>query len=1673
VKPLSNLVGKEEQLVSFECELSKDQWKKKGSDIVVRWFKGEKEIKDSPKYAFKRNGVHQSLTIKELEFDDAGQYSAVVGEEKTSAKLEIEEKEVEITSGLSDVTVTEKETAQFDCELNKLQSHAGESYPVEWYRRLEGQKEEKLEKDSRFEVSNKNKKLILKINEATLEDAAIYIVKIGDLKSYAKLTVNEIPVVFKAPLADQKGKEGHSVTFECVVNRADKPVKWFVNGDLVNTKSGKYTTSQDKFKLQLTVNNLDLLNDDDCSITCQVGDKLKSKAKLRVIEDEIRFVERLVDVGAKEMSSAHFTCKLNKIKYRNKPKADLDIKWFIRGKEVAGGAQSRFVMEQLNTQLSLEIKSVSYQDAGEIKCEVNGSIHTEAMLSVEEEPVVFVKKLTDLKCTEIAGTVTFECELNKLFSDVAWFKNGVELTENNKYKPIQNGTKHYLVINDIDGKDNAEYTIVLLGKNEKKCMSVLSVRASPKCNLNSDFSDNIVVKRGQPIEMGLSYRGYPDPKASWSFNDESLQASNRVRIETTKNSRANLTITKTTRLDSGKYVLTLENECGRDTCTINVKVLDRPSPPRNLKINDITGNSMHLAWKSPEDDGGSAITGYIVEVKQLDRDMWSDLATTNQRELQFTATGLKLGKLYAYRVSAKNKYGTSDPVESKDFEAKHPFNVPDAPINCQIKDITANGCLLTYHPPNFDGGSPVIGYIIERRDDSASNKWQRVNKELSTHLFLESKDLKEGTEYEYRVIAENLAGPGAPSEPSKPFKAKNPYDRPGPPLNVKYGNVTKSSIDLTWSKPATDGGSPIIGYKLEKRNTKTFSWSALESLGIITACNYSLQNLKEGQEYDLRVVACNIAGDSDPSAPTGSIVPKEIIVGDKPTLLQPLKDLKVLVGESAKFVAKIKASPKPDIKWSVNERSLYNGVSNYAKDGTLELSLSNVQIKDEGVYKVTIKNVLGELTIDAKLTVVKAPTIRYDTRFDRIIEIVTQQNLNISCEVNGYPKPAVKWYKEKDEIIKNGKASRAVPSVGEYISRLDLDHIQRNEGGKYWVTAENEVGKAEAHFTVKVLDVPMPPENLKVLDVTSSSCRLAWSIPKDDGNVPITGYYVEKFDSKRGLFIRVDKTSLNEILVEKLQKGQSYKFRVIAENKVGLSEPCEMKESVLIKGKFDVPSAPESPVASEVSDTGCRISWEEPTSNGGSPIKGYYVERKCATRWLRINQEPETRKYLNIRDLIQGMDYEFRVCAVNDEGEGPFSKPSESFTAKNKYDKPDVPIYVDVRDITNTSCVVTWSPPQRTGGLPVVRYHIEMRAKGESKFFRFSDDFISETEYEVTGLVANQEYEFRIVAENKKGQSLPSEPCRSFKAREIVPGVLPEVSLGPEFGNLIGSQGKIQATVSGTPVPDVRWKKGSKLLSMNSSKYSISFAQSLAVLYINNLKEDDAGQYTVEVENSEGVDSKSCRFIVYAPPAIEYDSKYKKTSVISVGSNFRIACQVSGCPKPEVVWSKDDTTITDDHKAKLDNPTDSQHYLSIKQCDRFDSGSYVIQATNQSGKDEAKFDLKVVDVPEKPRGPIEINLDTSLGTTVSLDWKAPKWDGGSELIGYTIEYAKILEPTYSKSIKIKIFINRKYNILLLLLFNKKVYHGSELDQFVQTLQHLRWIILSEIVIITLESLLKI
>lgn len=183
-----------------------------------------------------------------------------------------------------------------------------------------------------------------------------------------------------------------------------------------------------------------------------------------------------------------------------------------------------------------------------------------------------------------------------------------------------------------------------------------------------------------------------------------------------------------------------------------------------------------------------------------------------------------------------------------------------------------------------------------------------------------------------------------------------------------------------------------------------------------------------------------------------------------------------------------------------------------------------------------------------------------------------------------------------------------------------------------------------------------------------------------------------------------------------------------------------------------------------------------------------------------------------------------------------------------------------VQNITKSSCQLAWQAPIRTGGLPIIRYYVERRSRGEYKYVRFTDDFINECEYEVHGLIENNEYEFRVYAENKMGESLLIDPTRNFKARDQIRPVAPEIGEMPDLGHAIGTQGKIEVKAIGTPGPDARWKKGSRALQMNSSKYSISYAQQMAVLFINNLVEEDAGIYTIEAENQAGTETKSCKY---------------------------------------------------------------------------------------------------------------------------------------------------------------------------------------------------------------------
>lgn len=47
-----------------------------------------------------------------------------------------------------------------------------------------------------------------------------------------------------------------------------------------------------------------------------------------------------------------------------------------------------------------------------------------------------------------------------------------------------------------------------------------------------------------------------------------------------------------------------------------------PSAPKDFKVPEVTRQHVHLSWEAPEHDGGSPLTGYQVEKRDVSRKTW-------------------------------------------------------------------------------------------------------------------------------------------------------------------------------------------------------------------------------------------------------------------------------------------------------------------------------------------------------------------------------------------------------------------------------------------------------------------------------------------------------------------------------------------------------------------------------------------------------------------------------------------------------------------------------------------------------------------------------------------------------------------------------------------------------------------------------------------------------------------------------------------------------------------------------------------------------------------------------------------------------------------------------------------------------------------------------------------
>lgn len=101
-------------------------------------------------------------------------------------------------------------------------------------------------------------------------------------------------------------------------------------------------------------------------------------------------------------------------------------------------------------------------------------------------------------------------------------------------------------------------------------------------------------------------------------------------------------------------------------------------------------------------------------------------------------------------------------------------------------------------------------------------------------------------------------------------------------------------------------------------------------------------------------------------------------------------------------------------------------------------------------------------------------------------------------------------------------------------------------------------------------------------------------------------------------------------------------------------------------------------------------------------------------------------------------------------------------------------------------------------------------------------------------------------------------------------------------------------------------------------------------------------------------------FSPVAPPKAELDSKFtRETITVMAGSDLVLDGVVGGKPEPTVYWSKGDKILELGEKYSL-TYTSTKAMVVIKNCDRYDSGRYILTVKNANGIKTASVNVKVL-----------------------------------------------------------------------------------------------------------------
>ncbi|XP_029699133.1 myosin binding protein Cb isoform X6 [Takifugu rubripes] len=653
--------------VEFEVEVSEE-----GAHVM--WFFEDEELqkdKDS-KYRFKKDGKKHTLIIQEATLNDIGMYHAWTNGGHTKGELEVEEKQLEVLQDIADLTVKATEQAMFKCEVSD------DKVTGKWLK--DGVE---VLPSNRIKMTHIGRFHRLIIDDVTPEDAGDYTF-IPDgyaLSLSAKLNFLEIKIDY--------------------VPRQDPPkIHLDTTGNMVSQNTIIVVAGN---KLRLDV---EITGEPAPTVVWSKGDKPITNNEGRVRVETKKDLSCFIIEGAEREDEGNYTIIVTNpagedkavlfVKIVDVPDPPEHVKCTSVGEDTAtivwdapkfdGGAPLKgYLMERKKkgssrwTKLNFDVfESTTY----EAKRMIEGVLYEMRVFAVNSigmsppsltskpfmpiaptsEPMrLTVHDVTDSTCTlkwltpekigagGLDGYVIEYCKEG----DTEWVVANNELCERQGY-----------VVRGLPVGEKVNFRVVavnIAGRSPPAVMSqpvtIREIMEHPKIRLPRELRTKYIKRVGEKINLTIPFQGKPRPVATWYKDGQPIDP----KTINVRNSNVDsiLFIRSAEREHSGKYELVLQIENMEDRATIEIRVIEKPGPPRKVRVTDVWGFNAALEWEPPTDDGNSEITGYTIQKADMKTKEWFTVYEHNRRP-NCTASDLIIGNEYVFRVYSENLCGLSD-----------------------------------------------------------------------------------------------------------------------------------------------------------------------------------------------------------------------------------------------------------------------------------------------------------------------------------------------------------------------------------------------------------------------------------------------------------------------------------------------------------------------------------------------------------------------------------------------------------------------------------------------------------------------------------------------------------------------------------------------------------------------------------------------------------------------------------------------------------------------------------------------------------------------------------------------------------------------------------------------------------------------------------------------------